>query len=263
MARQRLHRGRFADRTAATAHRFQGATPARYHDSIHARLFSLPDITRALSGHDYRGNSVSTIGWEKRRNARLANRDRAGFIELMGASNCRGPRCWTSSLPANRHLGIPHMPPDTGDRAAILARAEARGCAGGVAFRGNLMPAGNLGLVQGGEIELVDTRTWPGARSLVGYVPGKHPDREWYDYPAKKRNEALPSSSCGQGRVRPAGGVPLPQRRALEDAARPRGRERLRVGLQRAARIPRGDKNAQGQRVVDGWRVDGLPWRQD
>ena len=24
-----------------------------------------------------------------------------------------------------------------------------------------------------------------------------------------------------------------------------------------------GDKNAQGQRVVNGWRVDGLPWRQD
>jgi hypothetical protein len=24
-----------------------------------------------------------------------------------------------------------------------------------------------------------------------------------------------------------------------------------------------GDKNALGQRVVNGWRVDGLPWRQD
>ena len=24
-----------------------------------------------------------------------------------------------------------------------------------------------------------------------------------------------------------------------------------------------GDKNAVGQRVVNGWRVDGLPWRQD
>ena len=24
-----------------------------------------------------------------------------------------------------------------------------------------------------------------------------------------------------------------------------------------------GDKNAQGQRAVNGWRVAGLPWRQD
>src|SRR4029453_2341624 len=69
---------------------FQGGDAGALYDSIHARLFTLPDITRVFPGHDYRGNAVSTIGWEIRHNARLANRDRAAFIELMG--NLKLPR---------------------------------------------------------------------------------------------------------------------------------------------------------------------------
>ena len=80
------------------------------------------------------------------------------------------------------------MPPeDTADRAAILARAEARAREQGVPFRGLLMPAETWGLFKKGEIELVDTRTLA-ERDLVGYVPGSILI-EWYDYPAKKRNE--------------------------------------------------------------------------
>jgi glyoxylase-like metal-dependent hydrolase (beta-lactamase superfamily II) len=87
---------------------FQGGDAGALYDSIHARLFSLPDITRVFPGHDYRGNSVSTIGWEKRHNARLANRDRAGFIELMGNLKLPRPKMLDIFVPANRRLGIPH-----------------------------------------------------------------------------------------------------------------------------------------------------------
>ena len=61
---------------------FQGGDAGALYDSIHGRLFTLPDITRVYPGHDYRGNTVSTIGWEKRHNARLTGRSRAEFIEL-------------------------------------------------------------------------------------------------------------------------------------------------------------------------------------
>ena len=87
---------------------FQGGDAGALYDSIHARLFTLPDITRVFPGHDYKGNSVSTIGWEKRHNARLANRDRAGFIDLMGNLKLPRPKMMDIFVPANRRLGIPH-----------------------------------------------------------------------------------------------------------------------------------------------------------
>ena len=172
---------------------FQGGDAGALYDSIHARLFTLPEITRVFPGHDYKGNSVSTIGWEKRHNARLANRDRAGFIELMGNLKLPRPKMMDIFVPANRRLGS-RMPPDEAangdaDSSTILARAEARAKALGVPFRGSLLPAETWALFSKGEIELIDTRTLA-ERDLVGYVPGSLLI-EWYDYPAKKRNPNL------------------------------------------------------------------------
>ncbi len=87
---------------------FQGGDAGALYDSIHARLFTLPDITRVYPGHDYRGNAASTIGWEKRHNARLANRDRAAFVELMANLKLPRPKMMDIFVPANRRLGIPH-----------------------------------------------------------------------------------------------------------------------------------------------------------
>jgi len=87
---------------------FQGGDAGTLYDSIQARLFALPDITRVFPGHDYRGNAVSTIGWEKRHNARLANRGRAEFVELMAHLDLPRPKMMDIAVPANRRLGIPH-----------------------------------------------------------------------------------------------------------------------------------------------------------
>ena len=88
---------------------FQGGDAGTLYDSIQTRLFALPDITRVFPGHDYRGNAVSTIGWEKRHNARLAHRSRADFIELMAHLNLPRPKMMDVAVPANRNLGvIPH-----------------------------------------------------------------------------------------------------------------------------------------------------------
>jgi hypothetical protein len=59
-------------------------------------------------GHDYRGQSVSTIGWEKRHNARLAKRSMAEFVDLMAKLDLPKPRLIDMAVPANRNLGLPH-----------------------------------------------------------------------------------------------------------------------------------------------------------
>jgi glyoxylase-like metal-dependent hydrolase (beta-lactamase superfamily II) len=87
---------------------FQGGDAGALFDSVHARLFTLPDDTRVYPAHDYRGNSVSTIGWEKRHNARLAGRDRDAFCALMAALDLPRPRLIDVAVPANRRLGEMH-----------------------------------------------------------------------------------------------------------------------------------------------------------
>lgn len=87
---------------------FQGGDAGTLYDSIHGKLFTLPDITRVYPGHDYRGNAASTIGWEKRHNARLANRDRIAFVELMNHLDLPRPKMMDVAVPANKRLGIPH-----------------------------------------------------------------------------------------------------------------------------------------------------------
>ncbi len=87
---------------------FQGGDAGMLWDAIHDKLFELPSNTRVYPGHDYRGNTVSTIGWERRHNSRLTGRDRAAFIELMEELNLPKPKMIDVAVPANRMLGVPH-----------------------------------------------------------------------------------------------------------------------------------------------------------
>ncbi|MEO9135300.1 MAG: MBL fold metallo-hydrolase [Casimicrobiaceae bacterium] len=87
---------------------FQSGDAGSLYDSVHERLFALPDDTRVWPAHDYRGNTVSTIGHEKRHNPRLTGRDRAAFIELMGSLKLPRPKMMDVAVPANRLLGLPH-----------------------------------------------------------------------------------------------------------------------------------------------------------
>jgi glyoxylase-like metal-dependent hydrolase (beta-lactamase superfamily II) len=86
---------------------FQGGDPGALFDSVHAHLFTLPDETRVFPAHDYKGKTSSTIGEEKRSNARLSNRSRADFIELMRSLNLPRPLRIDEALPANLRCGKP------------------------------------------------------------------------------------------------------------------------------------------------------------
>jgi sulfur dioxygenase len=87
---------------------FQSGSADALFDSITRRLFTLPDETRVWPAHDYKGQSVSTIGWEKHHNARLANRSRADFVDIMDHLNLPKPKLIDIAVPANQNLGLPH-----------------------------------------------------------------------------------------------------------------------------------------------------------
>jgi glyoxylase-like metal-dependent hydrolase (beta-lactamase superfamily II) len=87
---------------------FQSGNAGALYDSAMDKLFQLPDDTLVWPAHDYKGQSVSTIGWEKRHNARLANHTRDEFIDLMGRLDLPKPKLIDVAVPANQNLGLPH-----------------------------------------------------------------------------------------------------------------------------------------------------------
>lgn len=85
---------------------FQQGDPGKLYDSIHGKLFSLPPETLVYPGHDYRGNTVSSIGQEMAENARLGGgRSREAFIQLMNNLKMDYPRHIDRALPANQACG--------------------------------------------------------------------------------------------------------------------------------------------------------------
>jgi sulfur dioxygenase len=84
---------------------FQNGDAGQLHDSITRTLFALPDETIVYPGHDYRGQTASTIGEEKRWNPRIAGRDRAQFITLMAGLGLPPPKKLDQAVPANRACG--------------------------------------------------------------------------------------------------------------------------------------------------------------
>lgn len=84
---------------------FQGGDAGALYDSVTQKLFGLPEATLVCPAHDYHGRLASTIGHERRHNARLAGRSRAEFIALMGALNLPMPKLIDVAVPANLRLG--------------------------------------------------------------------------------------------------------------------------------------------------------------
>lgn len=87
---------------------FQSGSAEALYGSVTSKLFTLPDDTLVWPGHDYKGQLVSTIGWERQHNSRLANRDKQSFVELMKNLDLPKPKLIDVAVPANQNLGLPH-----------------------------------------------------------------------------------------------------------------------------------------------------------
>src|SRR5258708_23103872 len=66
---------------------FQNGNARTQYESIFGRLLKLPDETLVFPAHDYKGDTVSTIGEEKRFNPRLQVRSVDEYVELMNNLN--------------------------------------------------------------------------------------------------------------------------------------------------------------------------------
>jgi len=84
---------------------FQNGDARAQYDSIFNKLLKLPDETLIFPAHDYKGETVSTIGEEKAFNPRLQVKSVDEYAELMGKLNLPNPKMMDVAVPANMHVG--------------------------------------------------------------------------------------------------------------------------------------------------------------
>jgi len=85
---------------------FQMGDAGQLYDSIQNQIFQLPDETIIYPGHDYNGNTESTVGHEKKYNSRMGdNKSREEFIDLMSKLKLAYPKQIDKALPANQACG--------------------------------------------------------------------------------------------------------------------------------------------------------------
>jgi len=85
---------------------FQNGSARAQYDSIFNRLLKLPEETLVFPAHDYKGDTVSTIGEEKRYNPRLQVKSVDEYIELMANLNLPNPKMMDVAVPANMQVGL-------------------------------------------------------------------------------------------------------------------------------------------------------------
>jgi glyoxylase-like metal-dependent hydrolase (beta-lactamase superfamily II) len=85
---------------------FQNGDPRQQYESIFGRLLKLPDETLVYPAHDYKGDTVSTIGEEKAYNPRLQVKSMQEYADLMNSLNLPNPKMMDVAVPANMKLGL-------------------------------------------------------------------------------------------------------------------------------------------------------------
>ena len=86
---------------------FQNGNAVDAYHSIFHRLLKLPDETLVYPGHDYKGDTVSTIWEEKSYNPRLQVSSVDEYAEIMNNLNLPNPQMMDVAVPANLKVGLP------------------------------------------------------------------------------------------------------------------------------------------------------------
>jgi sulfur dioxygenase len=130
---------------------FQNGDPRAQYDSIFNKLLKLPDETLLYPAHDYKGDTVSTIGEEKAFNPRLAVKSIDEYVDLMNNLKLPNPKMMDVAVPANIHVGLRQE--EIARRGWALSAVEA------MALRGRT------------DVALIDLRE-NGERDKHGTIPG-------------------------------------------------------------------------------------------
>ena len=130
---------------------FQNGDPRAQYDSIFNKLLKLPDATMVFPAHDYKGDTVSTIGEEREFNPRLKVKSMDEYAALMNGLNLPNPKMMDVAVPANMRVGL--------HQDEVARRGWALSAADAVAIEGNP------------DIAIVDLRE-DGERERHGVIPG-------------------------------------------------------------------------------------------
>jgi glyoxylase-like metal-dependent hydrolase (beta-lactamase superfamily II)/rhodanese-related sulfurtransferase len=84
---------------------FQNGDSRAQYESLQ-RLLRLPEDTLVFPAHDYKGDTVSTIGEERRHNPRLQVRNVDEYVALMASLNLPNPKMMDVAVPANLRQGL-------------------------------------------------------------------------------------------------------------------------------------------------------------
>lgn len=86
---------------------FQSGDAGTLYNSIHNKIFSLPDETLVYPGHDYEGRFITTVAQEKSRNPRLGGgKKKADFVAIMDGLDLPYPRKIDFAVPGNELCGV-------------------------------------------------------------------------------------------------------------------------------------------------------------
>ena len=84
---------------------FGNGDPAQQYDSIFNKLLTLPGETLVYPGHDYKGDTVSTIAEEKAFNPRLQVASVEEYVDIMNNLDLPDPKMMDVAVPANMKVG--------------------------------------------------------------------------------------------------------------------------------------------------------------
>jgi sulfur dioxygenase len=130
---------------------FQNGDARMQYESLFGKLLRLPDTTMVFPAHDYKGDTVSTIGEEKRYNPRLQVKSVDKYVTLMTNLHLPNPKMMDVAVPSNMKIGLHQQD---------------------VAARGWALDAGAaIKLVGRPDVAFVDLRE-AGERTKNGSIPG-------------------------------------------------------------------------------------------
>ena len=85
---------------------FQNGDARAQYESLFGKLLRLPDETMVFPAHDYKGDTVSTIGEEKRYNPRLQVKSIDDYVALMASLKLPNPKMMDVAVPSNMKIGL-------------------------------------------------------------------------------------------------------------------------------------------------------------
>ena len=86
---------------------FQNGNAKDQYNSLFNIVLKFDDKTLIYPAHDYKGETVSTIGFERKTNPRLQVKSKQEYVDLMNSLNLPNPKLMDIVVPKNKKHGVP------------------------------------------------------------------------------------------------------------------------------------------------------------